>query len=88
MRSQARLYIPQARQLQEAWAECDPNPAGSARDVDLALVVQIGWAAAAAGCHELAGKCASRAAASQDIGPRTWAELIRAQVSLLGLAAG
>ena len=56
--------------------ECDPNPAGSARDVDLALVAQIGWAAALAGCHE------------QDMGPRTWAELIRAQVTLLGLAGG
>ncbi|KAK9813259.1 hypothetical protein WJX72_011566 [[Myrmecia] bisecta] len=66
------------QQLTDAWKSCDPDPEASSRTVNLAIVAQIGWAAALLDLASLAERCAARAAASQDLGPRTWAELIRA----------
>lgn len=64
--------------LQEIVQQCE-SPQGDARGAKLKVVAQVGWVAALLGLTPLAEACASRAAGSQDKGPRTWADLTRAQ---------
>jgi len=60
--------------------QCDPGQSGSVQGAQ--VVAQVGWAAAVLGLNDLAELCASRAAGSQDMGPRTWADVIRAQLQI------
>ncbi len=62
--------------------QVDPRPDGPTKGLNLRLVGRIAWAAAVSGCAALAERCASRAAASQDVCPRVWSDLARAQLSL------
>lgn len=64
--------------LQEVLEQCDAGQGGM-RGTRLKVVAQVGWAAAVLGLTDLAESCASQAAGSQDMGPRTWADLIRVQ---------
>ena len=73
--------------MQEVLEQCDSGQSGAARGVNLKVVAQVGWAAALLGLSALAESCASRAAASQDMGPRTWADLIRLQQTVVQLCA-
>lgn len=68
--------------LKDALAKVDP-PAGTPNKgpVSLRAVSRIAWAAAQSGNTDMAQQCASRAAASQEVGPRTWADLTRLQLS-------
>ncbi|DBA87841.1 TPA: hypothetical protein ACH3X1_004837 [Trebouxia sp. C0004] len=66
--------------LKEVLEQCDPGQGGSVQGAQ--VVAQVGWAAAVLGLTDLAGLCASRAAGSQDMGPRTWADVIRAQLQI------
>ena len=65
--------------MQEVLEQCDTGQSGALQRANLKGVAKVGWAAAVLGLSSLAESCASRAAASQDMGPRTWADLIRAQ---------
>ena len=67
--------------LQEILQQCE-SPQADARGAKLKVVAQVGWAAALLGHNPLAEACASRAAGSQDMGPRTWADLTRAQMQI------
>ena len=66
--------------LQEIWDQCEQDAVGL--NGDLQVVAQLGWAAALQGMPDLAERCASKAAASQDMGPRAWADTIRLQQQL------
>jgi len=57
----------------------DPGQNNTVPGANLKVVAQVGWAATVLDMPDLAERCASRAAGSQDMGPRTWADLIRAQ---------
>ena len=59
--------------------QCDATSAGNAGASKFRVLAQVGWAAAILGLTDLAETCASSAAGSQDLGSRTWADLIRAQ---------
>ena len=66
-------------EMQEILEQCELGQGGTVRGGNLKAVAQVGWAAALLDLADLAERCASRAAGSQDIAPRTWADLIRAQ---------
>lgn len=63
---------------QEVWEQCEQDAASLGSNPG--VVAQLGWAAALQGLPDLAERCASQAAKSQDTGPRAWADLIRAQL--------
>lgn len=66
--------------MQEVWDQVEQDVAGI--NGNLGILAQLGWAAALQGLPDLAERCASKAAASQDMGPRNWADLIRLQQQL------
>lgn len=67
-----------ATHLQDILQQCEAPP-GDTHGAKLKVVARVGWAAALLGLSPLAEACSSRAAGSQDKGPRTWADLTRAQ---------
>ncbi|KAL3147912.1 hypothetical protein ABBQ32_002622 [Trebouxia sp. C0010 RCD-2024] len=67
--------------LKEVLQQCESSQADT-RGAKLRVVAQVGWAAALLGQTPLAEACASRAAGSQDMGPRNWADLTRAHQQL------
>lgn len=69
---------PSLLHLQDILQQCDSPPA-DARCAKPKVVARVGWVAALLGLTPLAEACASRAAGAQGMGPRTWADLIRAQ---------
>lgn len=69
---------PSLLHLQDILQQCE-SPQADARGAKPKVMARVGWAAALLGLTPLAEACASRAAGSQDMGPRTWADLIRAQ---------
>lgn len=65
--------------MQEILQQSDSTQVNNVRATNHKVVAQVGWAAAVLRMTTLAEACASRAAGSQDMGPRTWADLTRAQ---------
>jgi hypothetical protein len=62
--------------------QVDPKPEGSAKGANLGPVARAAWAAAVLGLPEAAERWASRAAMSQELGPRIWSDMVRALLTL------
>jgi len=72
-------------ELRAAWSKIDSNPKGSARNVNLDIVADIGWVAAMKGRTDLAKECMSRVKPSGTARARTRMELTMVMVDLQGL---
>ena len=71
--------------LRAAWSKVDSNPKGSARNVNLDIVADIGWVSAMKGRLDLAKECMSRVKPAGTARARTRMELTMALVELHGL---
>ena len=68
--------------ITDAWKRADPDPTAVSQALPALELSLLAWSACVSGNAELAESLAARVSLSQDLRPRVWADLVRAQQSL------